>query len=206
MVREFAPADMWDAIELRGVLEGTAARFAAERLRDPTELDELRECAARIEPLVPLTSEEFSRYLEYNDEFHAELKRLSKSRMLIEAIDRVIALPFAAPGALVSGAAEPAIVARASVIALEHHRALIEAIEQREGTRAEAIAREHCRLARRNLACALELGAVGAELPGAPFVRLQSALRVSGASYLAGRRRVSEEVIEEVERSTHGAT
>ena len=30
-VREFTQADILDAIELRGVLEGTAARFAAER-------------------------------------------------------------------------------------------------------------------------------------------------------------------------------
>jgi GntR family transcriptional regulator of vanillate catabolism len=190
LVREFAPADMWDAIELRGVLEGTAARLAAERLRDPSELEALRECAARIDPLVPVTPEEFSRYLACNDEFHAELKRLSKSRMVIEAIDRVIALPFAAPGALVSGAAEPAIVERASVIAQEHHRALIEAIAQREGTRAEAIAREHCRLARRNLACALEHGGTGAELPGA-LRRLQFAQQVSDSGHLAGRRRGS---------------
>ena len=31
VVREFTAADISDAIELRGVLEGTAARFAAER-------------------------------------------------------------------------------------------------------------------------------------------------------------------------------
>src|SRR5215472_10924352 len=30
LVREFTLADVWDAIELRGVLEGTAARLAAE--------------------------------------------------------------------------------------------------------------------------------------------------------------------------------
>src|SRR5215469_7929729 len=31
VVREFSPQEVADAIELRGVLEGTAARFAAER-------------------------------------------------------------------------------------------------------------------------------------------------------------------------------
>src|SRR5262245_30574322 len=31
-VREFTIPDLWDAIELRGVLESTAARLAAERL------------------------------------------------------------------------------------------------------------------------------------------------------------------------------
>jgi GntR family transcriptional regulator, vanillate catabolism transcriptional regulator len=35
VVREFTQADISDAIELRGVLEGTAARFAAERGASP---------------------------------------------------------------------------------------------------------------------------------------------------------------------------
>jgi GntR family transcriptional regulator of vanillate catabolism len=36
VVREFTIEDVWDAIEMRGVLEGSAARLAAERLRDPS--------------------------------------------------------------------------------------------------------------------------------------------------------------------------
>ena len=41
VVRSFTRADVSDAIELRGVLEGTAARLAAERLESPDELDPL---------------------------------------------------------------------------------------------------------------------------------------------------------------------
>ena len=41
-VREFAIADIWDAIDTRGVLEGTAARFAAERLERRDELARLQ--------------------------------------------------------------------------------------------------------------------------------------------------------------------
>ena len=41
-VREFTVADIWDAIEIRGVLEGTAARFAAERLSGLDDLNEIR--------------------------------------------------------------------------------------------------------------------------------------------------------------------
>ena len=43
VVREFTRTDIDDAIELRGVLEGTAARFAAERLNSEDELEPLRE-------------------------------------------------------------------------------------------------------------------------------------------------------------------
>src|SRR5919112_647408 len=40
-VREFTIADVLDAIELRGVLEGTAARLASERLINDSELEPL---------------------------------------------------------------------------------------------------------------------------------------------------------------------
>src|SRR5437868_15398765 len=42
VVREFTQADISDAIELRGVLEGTAARFAAERGATARDLRALR--------------------------------------------------------------------------------------------------------------------------------------------------------------------
>ena len=42
-VREFTQADVEDAIELRGVLEGTAVRFAAERGASKRQLAEMRE-------------------------------------------------------------------------------------------------------------------------------------------------------------------
>src|SRR6516164_5354029 len=42
VVREFTVDAVWDAIEIRGVLEGTAARLAAERLDNDSELNTLR--------------------------------------------------------------------------------------------------------------------------------------------------------------------
>src|SRR5579871_1085014 len=43
VVCSFTLADIAEAIELRAVLEGTAARFAADRLQSPDELAPLRE-------------------------------------------------------------------------------------------------------------------------------------------------------------------
>src|ERR1700688_4087771 len=42
VVQQFSTTDIYDAIELRGSLEGTAARLAAERLRDGGDLGPLR--------------------------------------------------------------------------------------------------------------------------------------------------------------------
>src|SRR5438552_2728132 len=52
VVRSFTRADVADAIELRGVLEGTAARLAAERLRSPDELEPLVDAAAQLDEVV----------------------------------------------------------------------------------------------------------------------------------------------------------
>ncbi len=135
-IREFTVADIWDAIEIRGVLEGTAARLASERLTSRDELGRLRRLCRTGESLLPMNLDEFVRYLEINEAFHRELWRLAKSPMLSRAIEAVIALPFASPGALVFGATESAAANKTAIIALEHHRAILEAIENREGTRA----------------------------------------------------------------------
>ena len=171
-VREFAIADVWDAIEIRGVLEGTAARFAAERLSEPDELLRLRLCCRDAEALLPMTLENFVRYVDINDAFHAELWRLAKSPMLARAIESLVTLPFASPGALVFANAERAEPTNLAIIAIEQFRGIVDAIANHEGTRAEALAREHARLARRHLATALKNREVFNRMPGASLVRL----------------------------------
>ena len=100
-VRAFALGDIWDAIEIRGVLEGTAARMAAERLQSADELAALKLHCRQTEELLPMTRDRFVRYIEINEAFHAGMWRLAKSSMLRASIERIVALPFAAPGALV---------------------------------------------------------------------------------------------------------
>lgn len=150
-VRQFTLADIWDAIEIRGALEGIAARLAAQRFRRPAELARLRAYCAEMEALGVGKVEEFLRYLEINQAFHAELWRLARSPMLLRSLEAITTLPFAAPGALVFGEREQAVEERIRPVALEHHRSIVEAIEERDGARAESIAREHSRVARNNL-------------------------------------------------------
>src|SRR5205085_10591447 len=97
-------ADVNDAIELRGVLEGTAARFAAERLESPEELDELRETAAELDVAVrrESTEEAFVEYVPLNETYHGQLAVLAKSDVLGRELARVVAIPFAGPNALLA--------------------------------------------------------------------------------------------------------
>jgi GntR family transcriptional regulator of vanillate catabolism len=171
-VREFAVADIWDAIEIRGVLEGTAARLAAERLLDCSELAKLRDCCHALEDFLPKDIQDFVSYFERNDAFHAELWHLAKSPMVEHALQTATKLPFAAPSAMVIGFSNLAERKAIVNLSLYQHRAIIEAIENREGTRAESLAREHTRLTRSNLMKALHHTEFIQHMPGAALIQL----------------------------------
>ena len=154
MVKAFSERDVLDSIELRGTLEGLAARFAAERGVSARELEPLRECHAAIDEL-PISVDAFSAYVTLNARFHALLTELSRSPPLIRQIDRAAALPFASPSGFVMAQSALPEAQQILIIAKEHHRIVIDAIENREGARAEAVMREHARLAVRILRLAL---------------------------------------------------
>ena len=56
------------------------------------------------------------------------------------------------------------------IVAQDQHRQVLQAIERREGARAEAIMREHSRLAQRNLSDAMR-SAQTAEWPGGNLIK-----------------------------------
>lgn len=168
MVRAFSEADVADAIELRGVLEGTAARLAAERGASPARLAQARAQAAEIDRLLAAGVEaaDIPAYHAANVAFHALLAELPASPILAREIARIARLPFAEPSAfLLAQAAIPDL--RASLaLGQAHHHALLDAIERREGARAEALAREHARLARRNLDAVMQDRRLIEKVPG----------------------------------------
>jgi len=175
VVRGFTEADLRDAIELRGVLEGTAARFAAQRGSGRDQLRTLRTINDAIEELVHQADyESFENYVELNERFHAQLLALAHSPMLDRALDGIVSLPFAGPSAaFVFTEAELPESRDVLIVAHYHHRAMIEAIARREGARAEAIAREHALLALRNLEIVLSHREVLEQLPGARLIALR---------------------------------
>ena len=176
VVREFTVADIWDAIEMRGVLEGTAARLAAERLGNDRELAALRRHRDDMDAMRDPTIESFASYLDLNEAFHRAVVDLAKSPILRRTLDRVTALPFASPSALVFVRSKLPRAAEMYALGREQHRAIVEAIENRQGTRAENVAREHAQLSRRNLEAALQDTSVWNALPGASLIKLPSAV------------------------------
>ena len=156
-VVRFSMADIVDAIEIRGVMEGTAARLAAERGADP---DVLGECAGTLAALDVVVADlegfDFEAYVRLNAAFHDQIARMSGSTIIAREVERAARQPLASPSAFLQGQDLMPDFRRSLITAQQHHRAMFEAIENREGARADAIAREHARLARRNLSYVTE--------------------------------------------------
>lgn len=175
VVQRFSTDDIYDAIELRGLLEGAAARLAAERLKNVSELAALDTASREILNLVrksKLTVETFNRYIELNAQFHAALLDLARSRMLRRAIQQACSLPFASPSAFLKRQYISTDLRELFLISADQHQGIVEAIANREGMRAEILTREHARVARRNLEDALRNSELPIDLAGAKLVHL----------------------------------
>jgi len=176
-VKDFAESDVVDAIELRGTLEGLAARFAAERGVRPLLITAARACLDRIDAALAqpeLTDDSFTRYAQENARFHELLAEMAGSPLLARQLEKVKALPFASPNGFVLAQSVGPDARDVLVVAQAQHRAAIEAIVQREGARAEALMREHARIARRNLQQVLRNHGSLQLVPGARLIRRRS--------------------------------
>lgn len=154
VVREFDEQEVFDAIDLRGTLEGAAARRAAERHLSHEQLAPMRDCVGAMDAIAnsrKLDLQHFSDYVRLNEEFHRLLVVMANSAVLGRAIDRVLALPFASPSAFVLAQSALPHAQKILTTAQQHHRAILRAIASGDADEAERLAREHSTLAKRNL-------------------------------------------------------
>jgi len=153
-VKTFSERDVSEAIELRGTIEGLSVRLAAERGTAPSLLGDARACLEHIDELLAqpvLDDEGFSRYVALNERFHALLSEMSGSTVIGRELERVASLPFASASGFVVAQVDSPRARDMLVVAQHQHRQVLEAIAQREGARAEALMREHSRIARQNM-------------------------------------------------------
>jgi GntR family transcriptional regulator of vanillate catabolism len=174
VVRSFSLQDILDAIEIRGELEGTAARMAAERLQSCDELAVMRQCIAEVEAMLAKPGtvlEAIAVYSPINETFHAELLALAKSPILSRSMEQVRVLPFASPSAFTGSQAEANAWHETVTVAHWQHQVIVEAIAARSGARAAAAARAHSGLARRSVELALQERRL-ADMPGGSLIQI----------------------------------
>jgi GntR family transcriptional regulator, vanillate catabolism transcriptional regulator len=175
-VRTFSEREVAEAIELRGMVEGLSARLAAERGAAPVVLAEAQQVLQQIDALLlasALSEADFARYVLLNEQFHQLLGELSGSDLLMREMERASSLPFASPSAFVVLQATSPKARDMLIVAQDQHWQVLQAIEQREGARAESIMREHSRLAQRNLRDAVRQPT--SSMPGVQLIRKRGA-------------------------------
>jgi GntR family transcriptional regulator of vanillate catabolism len=173
-VRAVSESDVFDAIEIRGTLEGLAARLAAERGAPRAGIAAAKTCLDGIDDLLAseaMSGAQFERYIALNGEFHRRLVEMADAPVLAWQIERATAFPFASPNSFVMAQSGLPGAVRLLRSANDQHRSILDAIENREGARADAVTREHSRLARRNLEQVLRRDDSLALLPGAAMLR-----------------------------------
>jgi GntR family transcriptional regulator of vanillate catabolism len=172
-VKTFSERDVSEAIELRGTLEGLSARLSAERGVSPVVMKEAREVLQAIDELLAptaLNDDAFASYVGLNERFHALLTEMAGSDVIAKEIERVCAMPFASASAFVVVQATTPAARDMLVVAQDQHHQVLDAIARREGTRAEALMREHSRLAQRNLREVVQ-GPLLDQVPGVRLIR-----------------------------------
>jgi GntR family transcriptional regulator, vanillate catabolism transcriptional regulator len=173
-VKAFTEAEIRDAIEIRGTMEGLAARLAAERGVPGSLLSAARESLAEIDALLAgptFDDTAFGGYVDENARLHALLAEMAGSEVVRRHIERAAALPFASPNGFVLARVTGPGARDTLVIAQAQHHAVVDAIERREGARAESVMREHARIAHRNLSEALASRQGLQRVPGAGLIR-----------------------------------
>lgn len=171
VVRRFGETDVHEAIEMRGALEGLAARFAAEKKPTAEAIAPLAALLDRIDAVLgapQIGEDDFEAYVELNARFHVALMDLADSPALAQQLARVCALPFASPSGFVM--AQPHSIL---VVAQHQHRCVLEAIVAHDAARAESLMREHARLARRNLQLAADAHEPLRGVAGAALIELR---------------------------------
>ena len=172
-VKTFSERDVSEAIELRGTIEGLSARLAAERGVAPVLLGEARACLQEIDELLAeaaLNDDAFSRYVALNERLHALLSEMAGSAVIARELERVASLPFASASGFVVVQANSPKARDMFIVAQHQHRQMLDAIEHGEGARAEALMREHSRLAQTNMREALRSQHLHA-VPGVSLIR-----------------------------------
>lgn len=172
-VRAFSIDEIRDAIEIRGTLEGLAARLAAERGVSDADLQAMNECVDRIDAILDageLDEARFEAYVDTNARFHDLLAAACRSEVVQRQVLRGNALPFASPSGFIRVQAAAPDALRTLQTANTQHRAVVDAIARREGARAEALMREHARIAHRNLQATLDNPRVMDLIPGGRLI------------------------------------
>jgi GntR family transcriptional regulator, vanillate catabolism transcriptional regulator len=158
VTRPFTVQEVLDAIAVRGLLEGMAARLVAEHGISRQLQGDLQACldeGDRLLAVNPLTLDSYAAYANMNDRFHDLILVASGNRALQRAVALNNRQPFAPASAMLPMQGAVALDRDWMLYAHRQHHMLLAAIKRGEGARAQALAEEHTQVAQENMRLAL---------------------------------------------------
>ena len=153
-VAEFSDRESFEALELRALLEGQAARMVARDGPSPELLAQLEDCLTQGDALFEgpvFDTEDRETYGEMNERFHTLIVEAAGSTLLASMVERLNHIPFVTPSSPVFDESQAQAIFTLLFRAHGQHHALVDAIRDRDGARAEAIFREHANAQRQSL-------------------------------------------------------
>jgi len=132
-VTEVSPEDVKEVLQIRGVLEGLAARIAAKKI-NRQEIDELGKLVAQMS--LHVTEENLSSYCKVDDEFHDLILNICENKWIIQIRDNLGSFIYrfrikslSVPGRL--------------KCSLKEHRAIMEALKKHDSVEADRLSQVH---------------------------------------------------------------
>ncbi len=154
VVREFTPQEIMDAIDVRGVLEGLAARILAEQGPARRVMQALYECLREGDDIFAkrhLVESDEERYGDMNKQFHSLIVQGAGSKVISDAIERNDRIPFAAAHAIAFDRVDLRRMYDMLWFSHRQHHAIVQALENGEGQRVAALMFEHAYVTKRSI-------------------------------------------------------
>lgn len=146
-VSSFSAADIEGALAVRGILEGLAVRTLAERGCPASLREALAQCLAagdRALATPSLAEADEAAFLETDLCFHTLLAQAAHNHALDHLLAQQAVLPLADALPLRQSLKAAQLPRREQLQYLQRqHHALVAAVDERDGARAEALMREH---------------------------------------------------------------
>jgi len=146
VVRAFTPQEIMDAIDVRGALEGLAARMLAEQGPSRRLIHSLHECLREGDEIFAkghLALADEARYGDMNKQFHSLIVQGSGSKVVAAAVDRNGRIPFAAAHAIAFDKIDLPRMYDHLLYSHRQHHAIVQALESGESSRVAALMVEH---------------------------------------------------------------
>lgn len=146
-VREISEKLINDALEVRGILEGLAAKTIAEQGLTEEQKKTLQNCIVETEKLFDGKTEfgdhELERYHHFNVIFHDTIIQGAQNVALIQALAKNNQLPMASAQAITYDQTQALSEYRRLHYAHLQHCSIYDALMHRQAGRAETLMREH---------------------------------------------------------------